>query len=361
MSPEVSIIILNWNGWKDTVECLESLYHVDYPNYNVILVDNNSEDHSLEKVRDYCNGTIKPESSFFDYEPGNKPIELVEFDENQLNVIYNNNEELKAFDNGFQSSESKHKLTQNKLILIKNNENYGFAKGNNIGMNFALKVLDPHYIMLLNNDTVVKKDFLTELVNAAEKNPEIGMAGSKILKYDNPQIIDSTGHILKMGRIIDRGHDEPDEGQYDKSEYLIGVIAAASLYKKEMLKQIGLFDETFFTVYEDAELSWRSHKNGWKARYVPTSIVYHKRGKSLKKKSVNAQMIKLQSRNMLTTLKRYGTFKDKFQYSFIILADGGYYLKERLAGRNNIKITQLVGQTVKSYFSIVYNMLTSRC
>ncbi|EKQ52941.1 MAG: putative glycosyltransferase [Methanobacterium sp. Maddingley MBC34] len=345
MFPHVSVIILNWNGWKDTVECLESLYQIDYPNYDVILVDNNSEDESLEKIRNYCSGSLRIESKFFDYESGNKPIELVEYDENQLK----NQSNFSGTD--FSTPNKK------KLILIKNNENYGFAKGNNIGINLALSVLDPDYIMLLNNDTVVKENFLMELVNAAESNPEIGMAGSKILKYNNPQIIDSTGHLLKMGRIVDRGHEEPDEGQYDDPEYIIGAIAAACLYKKEMLQGIGLFDETFFTVYEDAELSWRSHKNGWKTIYVPTSLVYHKRGKSIKKKSVNARMIMLQSENMLTTAKRYGTFKDKFQYSFIILADGGYYLKERLAGRNNINVSQLIIQVVKSYLSIIYDMV----
>lgn len=346
MFPQVSVIILNWNGWKDTVECLESLYQINYPHYNVILVDNNSEDDSIEMIRNYCNGSLRPESKFFNYELNNKPIELVEYDENQLNNSSNFPVTDVSYDN-------------NELILIKNNENYGFAKGNNIGMNFALGVLDPDYIMLLNNDTVVQEDFLMELVNAAERNPEIGMAGSKILKYNNPKIIDSTGHLLKMGRIVDRGHEELDEGQYDNPEYIIGAIAAACLYKKEMLHEIGLFDETFFTVYEDAELSWRSHKNGWKTIYVPTSLVYHKRGKSIKKKSVNARMIMLQSKNMLTTVKKYGKFKDKFQYSLIILADGGYYLKERLAGRNNINVPQLIIQVVRSYLIIICDMVRS--
>ena len=77
MIPHVSIIILNWNGWKDTVECLESLYQINYPNYDVILVDNNSEDDSLEKLREYCSGSFRPESKFFNYEASNKPIELV--------------------------------------------------------------------------------------------------------------------------------------------------------------------------------------------------------------------------------------------------------------------------------------------
>jgi len=357
MFPKVSVIILNWNGWKDTIECLESLYQINYPNYDVILVDNNSEDDSIEKIRDYCNGSLKPESKYFNYESGNKPILLVEFDQNQLRNRQLENQSNTVSSKEVSSSSDPSSSSNHKLILIKNDKNYGFAKGNNIGMEFALNVLDPNYLVLLNNDTAVDKDFLVEMINAAEADPEIGMVGSKILKYDNPQIIDSAGHLLKMGRIIDRGHEEPDKGQYDKAENVIGVIAAACLYKKEMLHEIGLFDETFFTVYEDAEFSLRSHKNDWIARYVPSSIVYHKRGKTITKRSVNANMIKLQSKNMLKTARMHGTLKDKFLYSFIILADGGYFLKERIAGRNNIKVPQFIIQVVKSYLSIFYYIL----
>jgi len=79
MKPKVSIIILNWNGWKDTIECLESVYQITYPNYNVIVVDNGSEDESIEKIREYCKGKIKVESKFFEYNLGNKPIKIIEY------------------------------------------------------------------------------------------------------------------------------------------------------------------------------------------------------------------------------------------------------------------------------------------
>ena len=79
MNPKVSIIILNWNGWKDTIECLESLYQIAYPNYDVIVVDNGSEDDSIEKIKEYAEGKIKVESKFFEYSPENKPIKIVEY------------------------------------------------------------------------------------------------------------------------------------------------------------------------------------------------------------------------------------------------------------------------------------------
>jgi len=80
-NPRVSIIILNWNGWEDTVECLESVYQINYPNFDVILVDNASEDNSLKKIRNYCCGNLKVESRFFKYNPKNKPIKTLEFSE----------------------------------------------------------------------------------------------------------------------------------------------------------------------------------------------------------------------------------------------------------------------------------------
>ncbi|GFP33386.1 rhamnosyltransferase [Candidatus Hakubella thermalkaliphila] len=79
MNPKVSIIILNWNGWKDTIECLESLYQITYTNYDVIVVDNGSEDDSIEKIKGYCEGKIEVESKFFEYSGENKPIEIVEY------------------------------------------------------------------------------------------------------------------------------------------------------------------------------------------------------------------------------------------------------------------------------------------
>ena len=79
MNPRVSVIILNWNGWEDTIECLESFYQINYPNYDLILVDNDSMDDSIPKIRDYCEGNIEPESKFYSYQSGNKPVKIYEY------------------------------------------------------------------------------------------------------------------------------------------------------------------------------------------------------------------------------------------------------------------------------------------
>jgi len=122
MNPKVSIIILNWNGWKDTIECLESLYQITYPNYDVILVDNGSEDESIEKIKEYCEGKIMVESKFFKYDPSNKPIKIIEYTREE------------AEGGGGKEKKITNLPSDKKMILIKNEKNYGFAEGNNVGL-----------------------------------------------------------------------------------------------------------------------------------------------------------------------------------------------------------------------------------
>src|ERR1700690_2923308 len=140
-TPKVSVIILNWNGWKDTIECLESLYQIDYPNYDIILVDNHSEDDSIQKIRDYCEGKIRPKSTFYNYNQENKPIQIFEYTQKEIEKDLQTNKSK-----GYQDLSS-----DKKLILIKNDKNYGFAEGNNVGIRYSLKTLNPQYILLLNN------------------------------------------------------------------------------------------------------------------------------------------------------------------------------------------------------------------
>jgi GT2 family glycosyltransferase len=117
-NPKVSIIILNWNGWKDTIECLESLYQINYNNYEVILVDNDSKDESIEKIKEWAKGNIEVNSKFFKYNKKNKPIKVFEYSKEELE----NNKYLK----------NKTKLdklkSDKKLFLLKNDNNYGYNR-----------------------------------------------------------------------------------------------------------------------------------------------------------------------------------------------------------------------------------------
>lgn len=327
MRPRVSIIILNWNGWHDTIKCLESLYQITYPNYDVILVDNASEDGSIERIKQYAERRIKVESKFFRYNSENKPINVIEYNE----------EEAEACGRG--GDEFENLPPNRKLIIIKNKENYGSAKGNNIGMRYAMKTLNPDYILLLNNDTVVEKEFLMALVEVAESDIRIGMCGAKILRMDNPKIIDCTGHVFRFGRLVDRGVGKPDKKQYDDETDIVGAMGAAALYRKDMLEKIGMFDESFIMYAEDADLSWKAHNSGWLAKYVPNSIVYHKRSGTAKKdENLFYRMRLLDIKNTATIVKRHASKTQKFLFTLLWIGSGLLSYIEKICGKSNIGI-----------------------
>ncbi|EKF86022.1 glycosyltransferase family 2 protein [Methanobacterium formicicum] len=263
--PRVAIIIVNFNGWKDTIECLESVYNINYPNFSVVLVDNNSNDESLSKIREYCKGKLEIVSEFFDYNLMNKPIFLQEFD-NDKNINENINHQ------NFSNNDS------DSLILIKNKENYGFAEGNNIGIRFSLNNLDPAYILLLNNDTVVGKNFLDELVKTGENNREIGILGPKIYSYDNPDVIWSAGCKIswKLSRGIQISANELDQGQFNTQRKVEYVSGSAFLIKTEVIQKIGLMDRKYFLYFEESDWTLRANQAGYESLYVPTAEIWHK-------------------------------------------------------------------------------------
>lgn len=262
-NPSVAIIILNWNGWSDTVECIESVFQINYPNFNVLLVDNNSSDDSIEKIKDYAEGKIKVRSKFFNYNPDNKPIEIATYDKQEF--------------------EDKKDLTNLKqLILIKNEINHGFAEGNNIGIKFALKNFNPDYILLLNNDTVVDKEFLKYLVIKGEKNEKTGLLGPKIYYYDNPNIIWCIGGKIdwKFARGLHIGNNTADNGQYDELKNFDYISGSSLLIKRKVIEDIGLLDKRFFLYFEETDLALRATEKGYENLYVPNAKIWHKVSKS---------------------------------------------------------------------------------
>jgi len=295
--PKVSIIILNWNRWKDTIECLESLYQINYPDYDVIVLDNNSENDSVSKVKEYCKGKIKVESKFFSYTSNNKPIKIFEF---KKNILKNEIDKIPS---------------NHKLILIKNDKNYGFAEGNNIGMKFALNNLNPNYILLLNNDTVVNKDFLKNLVNFAELNNDAGIIGPKIYYYDRPSYINSAGCKIIWHLGVGKHDGGLDNGQFDEiseKDYLLG---ACLLINTKVIEEIGVLDSKFFLLFEDTDFCLRSKKAGYKVMFFPKSVIYHKEGFSSK---ISPLSLYYMYRNRLLFIKKHQPFSRVLSYTFYI-------------------------------------------
>ncbi|WP_099212387.1 glycosyltransferase family 2 protein [Thermococcus henrietii] len=269
-APRVTIIILNWNGWRDTIECLESVYRITYPNYDVIVVDNGSSDNSIKNIKEYASGRMQVNSKFFEYNPYNKPIKVFEISENDAKHGRFNKKAL------YEKCD-----IDRRMILIKNKNNYGFAGGNNIGMKFALSTLNPDYILLLNNDTVVDPHFLDELVNVAENDEKIGITGPKIYYYDynsRNDVINFTGADLVLWRGTEKryGFNEVDQGQWNKLMSVDKIEGSCMLIKKEVLEKIGLFDERFFCYWEETDLDFRTKREGYTLVYVPTAKIWHK-------------------------------------------------------------------------------------
>jgi len=216
----VSIVVVGYNAGQCIASCMDSIASQSYKNYEVIFVDNGSTDDTRFILKSY-------------------PFARV----------------------------------------ISNKENKGFCFANNQ----AIKGAKGRYVLALNSDIVLDKDFLLEMIKAASDN-NAGLFGAKIMNNEG-KAIDSTGLDLSgFYRFFDRGKGVMDKDRYDKNLDIFGPCAAAALYDKDMLRDIGYrgeyFDEDFFFLAEDFDLAWRARNRGWKARFVPKAICYHLRNSS---------------------------------------------------------------------------------
>lgn len=223
-SPKVSIVIINWNNYKDTSECLESLGKITYPDYRIIIVDNGSEDGSYQQLV-----SENPQHQF-----------------------------------------------------IRNKENLGFAVANNVGIRDAMEK-GTDYVLMLNNDTIVKKDFLEPMVNFLENHRQAGVAGGKIYYYDEADKIWTIGGDVQLlrGGSIYYGGGEKDKGQFDEIKQVTHISGCMSLIKKEVLETVGLLSEQYFFRGEEWDFCYRVSKQGYKLFYIPDSVIWHKISKTI--------------------------------------------------------------------------------
>lgn len=268
----VHIIILNWNQPTLTIECLKSLEKLILSDavIEVVVVDNNSTDNSVEVFNSY-----KKTSSL-------------------------------------------------SVTLLVNDENLGFAEGNNVGIRYSLDA-QADYVMILNNDTLVDRNIVTEFVKAAKKNPAAGMLSPKIYfakgyefhkdryrKSEFGNVIWSAGGDLDWNNMYGTNHgvDEVDRGQFEKKRSIDFASGACFFAPSSSLRQVGLFDKDYYLYFEDADLSQRMKQKGWKVLYVSHPKLWHKVSQSSEiGGNLNDYFI---TRNRLLFAQKYASLRTKF-------------------------------------------------
>ncbi len=217
--PRVSVIVVNYNGKGIITGCLKALEAQSFKGFEALIIDNGSSDDSLNEIRDFLKETAIAPSV--------------------------------------------------KLIPI--NKNLGFAGGNLEGFRSA----KGEYIALLNTDTEPGEKWLEDLVVAMDNDSGAGICASKLVVYGT-DIIDSAGDgFSTFLKGLKRGEGEKIFS-YNQKGYIFGACAAAALYRRRMIEEVGFLDEDFFLIHEDTDLNFRAHLYGWKVLYVPEAIVYHK-------------------------------------------------------------------------------------
>lgn len=244
MEKIVYIILLNYNGYKDTIECIDSLLNLNQVNYRIIVVDNSQGNSDLDKLIGYAQ-------------------------ENELNYI------------SFQQ-EAYSNYNSQKIIFIKSSCNKGFSHGNNIGIQFALQQKHACYFWILNNDTVVDPNSLFHLVNQLNKSQKV-LLGSKLLYYHKPNIIQGVGGVFNKNFYITKHLGEGDtkntpKEQYPKIDYAIG---ASMFVDKEFIDCVGLLNEDYFLYYEELDWVFRAYRKGYQVDWCEDSVVYHKEGATI--------------------------------------------------------------------------------
>ncbi len=278
-TPKTYIVILNWNNYKDTIECLESLLNLEYTNFQIILCDNNSHDNSIQHITDWAKGKQTPEKT--------KTQNLTQLKKPISYCILTRKQS--------ETASSLMDKTHEELIIIKTGDNLGFAGGNNVGLRYALKRNDFDYIWLLNNDTVVNNDCLSKMVKYSQRQPTNNLCGSLLVFYDNPELIQAPGGYQynkwtgRASPIIKRGTSINETLNHQALEKKLSYICAASwLIPKQFLLDIGLMTEDYFLYGE--EIDWCLRNNGkYKLCYCPDAIVYHKEGATIGSESLNRE------------------------------------------------------------------------
>lgn len=214
----VLVVTLNYKGWEDTIKCIKSLEKQTYENFKIYLVENGSGDESAEKL-----------------EPIAKKNKHVIFDKQQINT--------------------------------------GFTGGVNIGIQYAIDN-NYDYVALFNNDAQADKDWLQNLVDSAKETNASVTTG--LLLSEDGKTIDDAGDVYTMWGVPELIEEKKPSTEAPKSGYVFGATGGATLYRTDLFREIGLFDDKFFAYNEDVDISWRAQLAGHKVYYEKSAVAYHK-------------------------------------------------------------------------------------
>jgi GT2 family glycosyltransferase len=292
--PHVYIVILNWNGWRDTIECLDSVFRVKYPDFTVIVCDNDSSDGSMEKIQDWAHGNTLSSATSRDLQvlidpPCPKPVAYVALTASEISSVKPSPDV--------------------RLVLIQTGSNLGFAGGNNVGVRYALAQGHCDYVWLLNNDTVIEPGSLTALVLKSKFDPMLGICGSLLRDYAVPHEIQTTGRKYSpwSGRTSAFRQSAGAPGKAPDNRGYV-VEGASMLVSGRFLEKTGLLEESYFLFFE--ELDWMKRGSpAFHFGYAPESVVYHKTGASIgsaiARTSRSALSDFYQTRNRLVFTRRH--------------------------------------------------------
>jgi GT2 family glycosyltransferase len=248
--PSVAVIVLNWNGTEDTLECLSSLACLDYPRYEIVVVDNGSQPSPRERIT------------------GEFPL----------------------------------------FTYIETGVNLGYAGGNNVGIRHALAG-GHEYVFVLNNDTIVERDVLRQAVAVAEADPLIGVVGVKIVAWDQPERVwVAYGQVTyRQGLVRLIGYYGQDDGAFDTQLDVEWVPGTAMLLRRQALETVGLFDEEFFAYHEDVDWCTAAWEHGFRVVFAPQPRIYHKGHRSSGGKGYVTPRQYLAGRNMVLYVRKHAT------------------------------------------------------
>ena len=283
----IAVIVLNYNKKPDLMEALESIFDSDYPNFNVVVVDNDSTDGSADAVAE------------------NFP----------------------------------------QAHLIRNPENTGVSKGRNTGWRYADENYEFEYVIFLDDDTVVTKDFLSKLVAAYREHPEAGvLAGKAFTNIANRQLM-SVGISANFytGLVYDLGVGELDEGQYDVPREVDAAGGFAFMVRADLFRKLNAFDERYSPYgWEDVDFSLRARKEGYTVRYVPDARLCHKGTKAGRKPKAGYERHKI--KNYLYLLKQHANPLQKLCCLVAVPMKGVYIVVQMIiTGNAKVITSQLRG------------------